>query len=111
MTLHAASQDGSTPLKKAADAGNEGLLRLLIEHKAEIDAASQVPSARIFAFASLRSGAKVSYCFYSEVRVYSIVRMLACAQPQGARRPTPTQSTCLEYCHGNEASKCGSPNN
>ena len=26
--------------------------------------------------------------------------------PQGAWRPTPTQSTCLYYCHGNEASKC-----
>ena len=24
----------------------------------------------------------------------------------GAWRPTPTQSTCLYYCHGNEASKC-----
>jgi hypothetical protein len=25
---------------------------------------------------------------------------------QGARRPTPTQSICLCYCHGNEDSKC-----
>ena len=25
---------------------------------------------------------------------------------QGAQRPTPTQSTCLYYCHDNEASKC-----
>ena len=49
LMLHAASQNGTTPLKQAADAGNEGLLRLLIEHKAEIDAVSQVPLARIFA--------------------------------------------------------------
>jgi hypothetical protein len=27
----------------------------------------------------------------------------------GARRPTQTQSTCLYYCHGNEASKYGRP--
>ena len=26
-------------------------------------------------------------------------------QPQGAKRPTPTQSTCLYYCHDNEANK------
>jgi hypothetical protein len=25
---------------------------------------------------------------------------------QGAKRPTPTQSTCLYYDHDNEASKC-----
>ncbi len=25
---------------------------------------------------------------------------------QGAKRPTPTQSTCLYYYHDNEASKC-----
>ncbi len=32
--------------------------------------------------------------------------MLACARPPGAKRPTPTQSTCLYYYHDNEASKC-----
>jgi hypothetical protein len=37
----------------------------------------------------------------------SIARILACAQTQGAKRPTPTQSTCLYYDHDNEASKCG----
>ena len=26
--------------------------------------------------------------------------------PKGAWRPTPTQSSCLNYCHDNEASKC-----
>ncbi len=26
--------------------------------------------------------------------------------PQGAKRPTPTQSTCLYYDHDNEVSKC-----
>ena len=36
----------------------------------------------------------------------SIVRMLARARTQGAKRPTPTQSTCLYYDHDNEASKC-----
>ena len=36
----------------------------------------------------------------------SIARILACAQTQGAKRPTPTQSTCLYYDHDNEASKC-----
>ena len=36
----------------------------------------------------------------------SIVRMLACARHQGAKLPTPTQSTCLYYYHDNEASKC-----
>jgi hypothetical protein len=39
-------------------------------------------------------------------KLSSIGRMLACARPQGAKRPTPTQLTCLYYCHGNEASKC-----
>ena len=38
-------------------------------------------------------------------KLSSIVRMLARAR-SGAKRPTPTQSTCLYYCHGNEASKC-----
>ena len=36
----------------------------------------------------------------------SLVRMLARARTQGAKRPTPTQSTCLYYDHDNEASKC-----
>ena len=36
----------------------------------------------------------------------SIARILACAQTQGAKRPTTTQSTCLYYDHDNEASKC-----
>ncbi len=36
----------------------------------------------------------------------SIVRMLARARTQGAKRPTPTQSTCLYYDHDSEASKC-----
>ena len=39
----------------------------------------------------------------------SIVRMLARARTQGAKRPTPTQSTCLYYDHDNEASKCVVP--
>jgi hypothetical protein len=29
--------------------------------------------------------------------------------PQGAQRPTPTQSTCLYYYHDHEASKCVEP--
>jgi hypothetical protein len=31
------------------------------------------------------------------------------SQLQGAKRPTPTQSTCLYYDHDNEASKCEAP--
>ncbi len=39
-------QDGFTGLMLASAAGHEAVARLLIEHKAEVDAADKVPRAR-----------------------------------------------------------------